>query len=97
MKTQIKYFHELSAAEWEQIKADGCTWQEVREKYPGPKWCKESAFIVDPLGCWSLIAVGKPYRITEEADCHGCDLYRGREERGNLSDGKEKLAQDSKV
>lgn len=81
-----KYFHEIKAKDWEKIKADCWTWDKVREKYAGPPWCKEAGSAVDALGCWSLIGIGKPYRITKEDDCKKCDLYRGKNGKAsNLS------------
>ncbi len=75
-----KYFHEITEAEWERIKAEKqWYWSDVRDEYVGPPWCAEQTIVVDAMGCWSLIAVGEPYRITKEYDCKKCDLYRGKD------------------
>lgn len=71
-----RYFHEIAEAEWEALKAGGLTWGQVRERYVGPPWCAEQGVVVDAFGCWSLIDIGEPYRITKEDDCKKCDLYR---------------------
>ncbi|MFH1183362.1 MAG: hypothetical protein V1690_03810 [Candidatus Moraniibacteriota bacterium] len=74
--TDKKYFHEITEADWEKIKADKWTWDEVAKEYLQPDWCGYPQ-AVHGLGCWSLIGIGKPYRITKEDDCKKCDLYRG--------------------
>ena len=76
----MKYFHELTEDEWLKLVKGGITWLELAKTYTGPPWCKEGAINVDPLGCWSLIAVGKDYRITKESDCKDCDLYKKESE-----------------
>jgi hypothetical protein len=72
----IKHFHELREEEFAWLIAEGTTWGEIPKDFPGPPWCKEQGIVVDPFGCWSLIAIGKSYRITSEADCQGCELYK---------------------
>jgi hypothetical protein len=72
----IKHFHELRAEEVAWLIAEGTTWQELAKDFPGPPWCSEQSIVVNALGCWSLIAIGEPHRITSEADCQKCELYK---------------------
>lgn len=72
----IKHFHELRKEEWAWLVAEGTTWAELERDFPQPGWCRYPNALRRGMGCWSLIAIGKPYRITEEADCQGCELKR---------------------
>lgn len=80
-----KYFHEITEAGWEKVKKKSWMWSDVRKKYKGPPWCVEAKIVVDAMGCWSLIAIGEPYRITKEDDCKKCPLYRGEKDENRLN------------
>ncbi len=65
------YFHELTDAQWEQLKESGMTWDEAAKRFKAPRWCSYPD-AVDPMGCWSL--VGR--MVTGEDFCKDCELYR---------------------
>ena len=72
----IKHFHELTEEEWAWLKAEGTTWGELEQDFSQPLWCGYYEALHGRFGCWSLIAIGEPYRITSEADCQKCELYK---------------------
>ena len=41
MPEELKPFHELTEKEWQNLVSQKLTWEEVRKKHPGPKWCSE--------------------------------------------------------
>ncbi len=78
----IKYFHELTEKEFNELCKTPLTWEECVKEYPRPEWC---AFpdAVDALGCWSLTG----FRVTGRKDCKSCEFYIKKEKHGNASSG----------
>ena len=75
----IKYFHEISNADWEAMQQAGTTWVDIDGKYLAPSWCGIGEEAVDPMGCWSLVSTR---RIRSEKDCVGCPEYEALEKSG---------------
>lgn len=65
------YFHEITDAQWEQMKLDGKTWGDMQRDYLQPDWCQYPEAI-DPLGCWSL--TGR--FVKDEEFCRTCNLHK---------------------
>jgi hypothetical protein len=70
----IKYFHELTKAEFEEIVRERITWKECAERYPQPPWCGYPDAVSGIMGCWSLMN----FWVTGEDYCKGCDCYIGK-------------------
>jgi len=68
----IKYFHELTEAEFEALVAKKLTYEELVKNYPQPKWCGYPKATAGVLGCWSLM----DFMVTGEAYCKDCDCYK---------------------
>ena len=63
----MRYFHELTGNEREQLVAaitPECT---VLARFKQPNWCAYPG-----IGCWSLLRG----RIRQETDCVSCDLFK---------------------
>lgn len=68
----IKYFHELTEAEYKE-KVDGkLTYAECDRDYPQPVWCGYHNATWGLLGCWSLT----DFLVTGEGYCKNCDCYK---------------------
>ena len=68
---EIKPFHELTEAEFNEICEEKMTWAECAEKYPQPKWCSYPDAVCGVMGCWSLMSS----KVTDESYCKTCDCY----------------------
>lgn len=77
----IKYFHELTEAEFGELIKQKMTWGECAEKYPQPEWCSYPD-AVDPLGCWSLIG----HEVTGRRYCMHCDCYIPKKKKVGVKD-----------
>ena len=64
----IKYYHELRPEEYEWLKKEGTTWQELNDDFPRPPWCTMHE-AVTPFGCWSLTC----RLVTGEEFCETCE------------------------
>ena len=67
----IKYFHELTEAEFNEIVKENITWEECAKRYPQPKWCNYPDAVCGVMGCWSLMG----FMVTNEDYCKNCDCY----------------------
>lgn len=65
----IKYFHELTEAEFETLPE--MTWDECAEEYPQPEWCSYPNAVRGMMGCWSLMS----FMVTGRNYCKNCDHY----------------------
>lgn len=76
----IKYFHELTAKEIDEI-PDGTTCEQVAKDYPQPDWCDYPDATYGAMGCWGLV-LGR-VRDQGKEYCAKCELnkeaahYRG--------------------
>lgn len=73
----IKYFHELTVAEFNKLTEQHMTWKDCSELYPQPTWCDYPEAVMGPMGCWSLMF----FRITGESFCRNCECYKGKQRR----------------
>ena len=72
----IKYFHQISLAEYEDLLTCGITYEELASQHPQPEWCNYHEPLLDMLGCWSLVSfVDGKSMVTGEAHCKRCGLY----------------------
>lgn len=69
-----KQFHELTAAELDELKSSGATWEQAAKEHPQPEWC-EYPDAVSPMGCWSLISGN----VTGIDYCAECDCLRSND------------------
>jgi hypothetical protein len=69
----IKYFHELTDKEIEDIPAD-TTCKQVAKKYPQPKWCEYPNATHGAMGCWGL--VGGRVREQGKKYCANCECNK---------------------
>lgn len=67
----IKYFHELTEAEFNETCVGKMTNAEVERDYPQPIWCSYPEATRGVMGCWSLIY----FMVTGCDYCKNCDLY----------------------
>lgn len=67
----IKYFHELTKEEFDELVKQRMIWAECAKKYPQPKWCNYPEAVCAILGCWSLTG----FKVTGEDYCKDCDCY----------------------
>ena len=67
----IKYFHELTKEEYEEILKQKLTWANAQELYPQPIWCSYPEAVCGDMGCWSLM----DFRITGRVSCKRCEHY----------------------
>lgn len=68
----IKYFHELTEAEFNKLMEQHMTWGECAKQYPQPTWCGYPDAVMSQYGCWSLMF----FRVTGEDFCKTCDSYK---------------------
>ena len=67
----IKYFHELTEDEFNNICRLHITWDGCSRLYPQPKWCGYPDAVQGLMGCWSLMC----FMVTGEKYCKNCDCY----------------------
>ncbi len=72
----IKFFHELTEAEFKALCDKKITYRRLAKDYPQPTWCSYPDAL-EPLGCWSLTG----FMVTGEAYCRRCDCYISRKKR----------------
>ena len=73
----IKYFHELTKAEFKKLIKQEMTWGECAKDYPQPIWCSYPEAIVGVMGCWSLVG----FMVTGEGYCKKCGCFIPLEKR----------------
>ena len=67
----IKYFHELTEEEFQELLKKKLTWGECAIEYPQPSWCGYPDAVAGMMGCWSLMSL-----VVENEDyCKSCDCY----------------------
>jgi hypothetical protein len=68
----IKYYHELTRDEFNQIINDNpdVTWGWMQENYPHPEWCKHPNAVM--VGCKSLM----DFNVHGQADCSSCEFNK---------------------
>jgi hypothetical protein len=70
-KLFVKYFHELTEPEFEEL----CkihphwTYSELEKRYPQPPWCNYPEAIMGLMGCWSLIG----FMVKDKKYCSKCE------------------------
>lgn len=70
-QNMIKYFHELTDDEFNELKESGINLGELAVKYPQPDWCDYPDALLGVMGCWSLV-----YRCgVSESYCKECDCF----------------------
>lgn len=67
----IKYFHELTEAEFKETCVDKMTYMQLAKDYPQPLWCSYPEATGGLMGCWSLIS----FMVTGRNYCKNCDCY----------------------
>jgi hypothetical protein len=68
----IKYFHELTEEEFDNLAETGMNWENCAKSYPQPNWCSYPNAVCGEMGCWALMT----FSIKEEHDCKNCnDFY----------------------
>lgn len=66
----IKYFHELTEAEFKAIvESKQYTWKQLAKDYPQPEWCQYPDATSGVMGCWSLMS----HMVTGKEYCKGCE------------------------
>ena len=73
MSEKIKFFHELTKEEFDELKKIKMTWFEFEKKYPRPNWCAYPEAVRGFTGCWSLMG----FRVSDKKSCGGCDCVIG--------------------
>lgn len=73
----IKYFHELTGAEFGELLKGEMTLKQWAELYPQPPWCKYPEAVRGVMGCWSLM----DFLVTGEDYCKKCDCYKPHREK----------------
>ena len=74
------FFHEISDADFEVMKAAGVTWGQLKHDYAQPDWCTAHDAL-DPLGCWSLIE----RLVTGYEFCKHCEYCRRTKEHSKAN------------
>ena len=74
----IKYFHELTKDESNELIKQKVTWAACAEDYPQPIWCSYPDAVQGVMGCWSLMDFD--IKISEDY-CRGCDCYISKKKR----------------
>ena len=69
----IKYFHELTKEEFEDVNTKQ-TWEEFVRDYPQPKKCNYLEVVRGIMWYWSLVG----FMVTGKDSCKTCDCYEGR-------------------
>lgn len=65
----MPYFHEISDKLFTELQATGMTWQDLKEFYREPNWCRLGSQALDGgAGCWSLTL----RYIRSVNNCAGC-------------------------
>ena len=68
----MKYFHELTDDEFQELVKAGVRWCDLPEIHPQPVWCQYPDALNAEMGCWSLV-----YRTGVNKDyCKKCDLFK---------------------
>ncbi len=70
----IKYFHELTQGEFDELVKTHMTWGECAKKYPQPIWCSYPDAVEGEMGCWSLM----DFRVTGRQYCYSCECFKPR-------------------
>ena len=65
----IKYYHELTKEEFDELVKKKYTWGQLAEDYPQPKWCGYPDATEGLMGCWSLVL----HKIKSKDLCENCD------------------------
>jgi hypothetical protein len=74
----MKYFHELTQEEINQLIEQGKTWGYILENFKQPNWCNYPEALGGEFGCWSLIDLrenGKRKEISKEF-CSKCSSFK---------------------
>ncbi len=73
----IKYFHELTKAEFNELLKTKTSWEPCAKDYPQPIWCSYPDAVCGEMGCWSLMSFNKDGTnwVTGRKYCKGCDCY----------------------
>lgn len=67
----IKYFHELTEEEFDELCKTKMTWGECAKEYPQPIWCSYPNAVQGEMGCWSLMC----FMVTGRNHCKNCEFY----------------------
>lgn len=67
----IKYFHELTEDEYNELVKKKITYGELARDYPQPKWCVYPGATNGVMGCWALVG----FEVTDEDYCKDCEYY----------------------
>lgn len=71
----MKYWHELTDEEVNQLFERKITIGDLMENYKQPDWCDYTDALAGQMGCWSLMdAFGTRKNISHEF-CKDCDCY----------------------
>ena len=68
----MKYYHQLSDAEIQELIDKKVTYGELEKLHPQPVWCHYPEATSGMMGCWSLIM--KRNDVNREY-CKDCDCY----------------------
>lgn len=72
----IKYFHELTRKEHDDLVKQRITYAQVEKDYPQPEWCMYPHATQGMMGCWSLVSL----KVKSKQDCDNCDMNTERSE-----------------
>ena len=73
---KMKYWHKITAKEFETIKNKSVGW--LMRNYKQPDWCGYPDAIDGYMGCWSLvfsITNRKEYKRISKVFCKSCEYY----------------------
>lgn len=68
----IKYFHELTRQEFEELLDTKITYGQLAIDYPQPEWCQYPNATQGAIGCWSLMS----FYVTGKEFCNKCNFTK---------------------
>ena len=70
----IKYFHELTQNEYDDLRCRSVRWSKIVELYPKPDWCKDENALKDDVckQCWMLVGLF----VKSKDSCAYCKYYK---------------------
>ena len=68
----MKFFHELTKAEFHKLIDSKITYKELDRIHPQPTWCTLPEATHGYVGCWSLVG----FKVTGEGFCKNCNMYK---------------------
>lgn len=74
----MKYWHEISQDEVNEVIASKKTYQFLVDNYKQPDWCSYPDALMGVMGCWSLTDNGPDGLRTKVSHdfCKTCDQYK---------------------